>query len=259
MTNTPSTLGELQALVEDNRVMAESFFDRAAYPMASQVAILNESYTDQKRKVEATRQEMKASISSIQDKWLRYADAKRELGRMEEETEVNMESVCEDIRKLSTVKDCTHQFSTLFVMTHELVARNNPSRGEDQIEIAIAPHLLTIPMSCQSQHDVKFICLGGMHYGFGGVLMGHPHCIDGSFSACLGGYTGILFDRLRHFEYLEAVEVVLTFLQTFDPEDPAGAFFTRWPRVGAETPANECDPKFPYALGSAVGEVSDER
>jgi hypothetical protein len=215
--------------------IATNLFDKEKFPIAEQVTVPNEWFKDLEQKVSDYEVEFKRSISHIQRDWLRYCDAKRELMGVEREKQIDMESVCAQIRSLSTVRDCTHQFNTLFVMTRELIARD----GEHAI--VIGPTLITIPMSHGSNHDIKFVCLGELYEGYGGNLMGHPHAIDSDFSACLGSYSGILFERLRNFEYVEAIEVVLTFLQTFDSKDPAGAYYRSWPKANQTEPTDEPD------------------
>jgi len=123
---------------------------------------------------------------------------------------------------------------SLCVLTTDLIAKDN---GGDGKPIKIEPHLIVLSIAIS---ESKFIPVGDSLYeGYGHAMIAHPHCIGANnLTACLGTFSGVLLEHIANDDYVSAIETCLSFLQSYNSGDSAGALWHRWPLV-EKTPKSE--------------------
>jgi hypothetical protein len=127
--------------------------------------------------------------------------------------------LCEKITTtFNTVEKTAFHDGSLCVLTTDLIAKDN---GGDGNPIKIEPR------------ESKFIPVGDSLYeGFDHAMIAHPHCIGvDNLTACLGTFSGVLLEHIANDDYVSAIETCLSFLQSYNSEDAAGALWHRWPLV----------------------------
>ena len=66
--------------------------------------------------------------------------------------------------------------------------------------------------------------------GYRGLDLLHPHMTSPTYP-CLGDFAGPIYEALHDFDIPTAVVVMGMFLQQYDPQDSAGAYYHNWPEV----------------------------
>ena len=148
---------------------------------------------------------------------------------------LNFTDLCEKITTtFNTVEKTAFHDGSLCVLTTDLIAKDN---GGDGKPIKIEPHLIVLSIAIS---ESKFIPVGDSLYeGYGHSMIAHPHCIGANnLTACLGTFSGVLLEHIANDDYVSAVETCLSFLQSYNSEDSAGALWHRWPLV-EEPPKSE--------------------
>tara|TARA_R100000656_G_scaffold120393_1_gene94648 strand:+ start:7920 stop:8600 length:681 start_codon:yes stop_codon:yes gene_type:complete len=141
---------------------------------------------------------------------------------------LNFTDLCEKITTtFNTVEKTAFHDGSLCVLTTDLIAKDN---GGDGRPIKIEPHLIVLSIAIR---ESKFIPVGDSLYeGYGHSMIAHPHCIGANnLTACLGTFSGVLLEHIANDDYVSAVETCLSFLQSYNSEDSAGALWHRWPLV----------------------------
>jgi hypothetical protein len=151
--------------------------------------------------------------------------------RFENAPPLDMTPLCKTIvDTFATVERALFRKGHLLILTTHLVAKDTEGSFDD---IIIEPHVLDINLEeCYS----RFIPVGeNLYEGYDQSMVGHPHVIhQGSLEACLGSFGGVFLEQLRNDQFIDAVETVLTFLQSFSSDDPAGRTARRWPTFTPE-------------------------
>jgi len=143
--------------------------------------------------------------------------------------------LCEKITTtFNTVEKTAFHDGSLCVLTTDLIAKDN---GGDGKPIKIEPHLIVLSIAIR---ESKFIPVGDSLYeGFDHAMIAHPHCIGvDNLTACLGTFSGVLLEHIANDDYVSAIETCLSFLQSYNSGDSAGALWHRWPLV-EKTPKSE--------------------
>jgi len=141
---------------------------------------------------------------------------------------LNFTDLCEKITTtFNTVEKTAFHDGSLCVLTTDLIAKDN---GGDGKPIKIEPHLIVLSIAIS---ESKFIPVGDSLYeGYGHAMIAHPHCIGANnLTACLGTFSGVLLEHIANDDYVSAIETCLSFLQSYNSEDAAGALWHRWPLV----------------------------
>ena len=151
--------------------------------------------------------------------------------------------LCEKITTtFNTVEKTAFHDGSLCVLTTDLIAKDN---GGDGKPIKIEPHLIVLKLGLHDKPDIgisesQFIPVGdNLYEGFDNLMMAHPHCIGvHNLTACLGTFSGVLLEHIANDDYVSAIETCLSFLQSYNSGDSAGALWHRWPLV-EKTPKSE--------------------
>ncbi len=136
--------------------------------------------------------------------------------------------LCEKITTtFNTVEKTAFHDGSLCVLTTDLIAKDN---GGDGKPIKIEPHLIVLNIGIS---ESQFIPVGdNLYEGFDQGMMAHPHCIGAhNLTACLGTFSGVLLEHIANDDYVSAIETCLSFLQSYNSGDSAGALWHRWPLV----------------------------
>jgi len=136
--------------------------------------------------------------------------------------------LCEKITTtFNTVEKTAFHDGSLCVLTTDLIAKDN---GGDGNPIKIEPHLIVLSIAIR---ESKFIPVGDSLYeGYDHAMIAHPHCIGvDSLTACLGTFSGVLLEHIANDDYVSAIETCLSFLQSYNSRDSAGALWRKWPAI----------------------------
>ena len=136
--------------------------------------------------------------------------------------------LCEKITTtFNTVEKTAFHDGSLCVLTTDLIAKDN---GGDGNPIKIEPHLIVLSIAIR---ESKFIPVGDSLYeGYDHAMIAHPHCIGvDSLTACLGTFSGVLLEHIANDDYVSAIETCLSFLQSYNSRDSAGALWHKWPAI----------------------------
>ena len=154
-------------------------------------------------------------------------DIERQRKIIEEAAPIDMLPLIKEVEQFPVVERAVFRDGTVLVLTTDLTARCN---GDNPIKIC--PHIIQLSLVSSK---VKFIPLGDIWMGHSETPQGHPHCCYDDLNACLGSYASVLLEHIRLDKFVDAIETCLTFLQTYDNTDPAGAMWRNWPSGEADT------------------------
>lgn len=217
--------------------------------------------------------------NKIQEQKERYEAIKRELNmyvaRVEEWNEKS-KNCLKKIKELSEQEINTKSLEKEIenIANHKLVARVTYNNLTNQLKIRTETIYMSHPYEDDRRllgkmeikikldnYNVNFFNLGNRRKSYWGDNCNHPHVGQDGY-ACLGNLDGMLIECKETNNLYAAFLLAVNFLQTFEPDDPAGEYYVCWDKVdenGEIIEEGQCDKYDYYCEDCGRGMWDDEQ